>query len=254
MKKKITFPTVVQPWKKFLIVGCSHGQLADPAALNAVLAFKRHYEPHKTIHLGDFIDTSAWRSGAKGSADEAESVADDVEAGLVFLDQLRPNLVFNGNHEHRLWKHAQKPNAIIAHSAAVTISHLSGFIEGELKAEYVKDYVLEKSWRWLGNYLIGHGFFYNMHAVKKHADRMGNSIFAHLHRQEIARGDRSDRPTGVCIGYLGQRDKFTYADLWESRFRWDTGWCFGEYTDSDCNWQLHRHIANPLAGNNFPRV
>lgn len=236
-------PAVVRPWKKFLICGCSHGQLADPTALNAIIQFKSNYAPDKTIHLGDFIDTTAWRSGAKGGPDEVESVSDDMLSGLSFLRNLEPQLVFNGNHEYRIWKHARKPNALIAHAAAVAIVELREFITGDLKAQYVESYNLEESWRRLGNYHIGHGFFHNMHATKKHADKVGNSIFAHLHRQEVVRGDRADRPTGVCVGFLGDRRKFTYAELWESRFRWDTGWCFGEYTDDETIWQLHRHVT-----------
>lgn len=57
-------------WKKFLVVGCSHGQMADPKALAAVLKFKESFKPHFTAHLGDAFDTTAFRAGAKGTRDE----------------------------------------------------------------------------------------------------------------------------------------------------------------------------------------
>ena len=51
--------------RRFLLCGCSHGQLASRSALNALLKFKADFRPHFTAHLGDFCDTTAWRSGAR---------------------------------------------------------------------------------------------------------------------------------------------------------------------------------------------
>lgn len=50
---------ITKKWKKALVVGCSHGVHADPAAIEAVLAFRESYEPHTVVHLGDFVDTTA---------------------------------------------------------------------------------------------------------------------------------------------------------------------------------------------------
>lgn len=254
MPKRIKAPNVVRKWKKFLACGCSHGLLANPTALNAVVDFREDYNPDKVIHLGDFVDTAAWRSGAKGGPDEGACVADDVNAGLVFLDRLMPHVVFNGNHEIRIWKHAMKPSAIVAQAAAQTIYSLRDFIKGELKAEYIESYDLETSWRQMGNFVIGHGYFHNSHATKKHADKMGNCIFVHLHRIEVVRGDRSDRPVGVCAGFLGDRSKFGYADTWESKFRWGNGWVYGEYTDNECIWQIHHHVDKQSEPKRFQSV
>ncbi len=236
-------PAITRNWRKFIACGCSHGELADPSALGAIVEFRDEYNPDKVIHLGDFIDTTAWRSGAAGTKDEVQSVSDDTCSGLAFLERLRPTLVFNGNHEIRIWRNAQKPNAIIKHAARATIEELREFITGEMHSDYVESYSLDESWRRMGNYVLGHGWFYNMHATKKHADKMGNCMFAHLHRLEVQRGDRSDRPVGVCVGYLGELDKFTYAEQWESRFRWQTGWVYGEYCDDEVVWHLHHHVT-----------
>lgn len=254
MRKTKSAPAIVRKWKKFLFCGCSHGLLASPSALNAVVKFRDEFNPVKVVHAGDFCDTSAWRTGAKGGPDETENVADDIAAGLVFLERLRPTLVFNGNHEIRIWKHAAKPNAIVAHAAAQTIYQLQEFICGELHAEYVQDYVYEESWRWMGNYRLGHGFSHSTHAVKKHADEIGNTMFCHLHRVEVVRGTHIDRPVGVCAGYLGDRDKFTYSDLWSSRFRWGNGWVYGEYSDDHVEWQLHHHRDSSSAPKQFKSV
>lgn len=254
MRKTKSAPAIVRKWKKFLFCGCSHGKLANTEALDAVVKFRQSYKPDKVIHAGDFIDTSAWRAGARGGPDESESVCDDILHGLSFLERLKPTLVFNGNHEIRLWKHAAKPNAIVAHAAAQTIYQLREFISGELHAEYVEDYVYEESWRKMGNYLLGHGFSHSTHAVKKHADEIGNTMFCHLHRIEVVRGTRLDRPVAICAGYLGDRDKFTYSDLWSSRFRWGNGWVYGEYCDNQVEWNLHHHTDQTNVPKQFQSV
>ncbi len=59
--------------KKFMAVSCNHGNRADPEALKAVLAFAKDFKPDLKVHLGDFVDMTAFRSGAKGTGDECDS-------------------------------------------------------------------------------------------------------------------------------------------------------------------------------------
>lgn len=231
--------SVTRKWKKALVCGCSHGRLADDSALTAILNFKDEFQPDKTIHLGDAFDTAAFRGGAKGSKDELESVSEDVLAGCSFLSELRPDLFFVGNHEHRWYKDIEKPNALVSHAAAVSVLEVRKFLES-IKCEMVENYNWD-SWRMLGNYKIGHGISFNENAVRDHAERAGNCIIAHLHRQEVAHGRRVDHPTCVSVGYLGQAEKFTYADQWPGKMKWNTGWLYGEYIDDQLIWQLHRH-------------
>ena len=80
-------------WKKWMAVGCSHGDQIDPEARKAVLMFKERWKPDTTIHLGDFLDLAAFRSGAisdPNSSDRAASISDDLSAGIDFLHELRP--------------------------------------------------------------------------------------------------------------------------------------------------------------------
>lgn len=227
--------------RKFLICGCSHGGLALDLALDAIVKFKEDFRPDFTCHLGDWTDTTAWRAGAKGTSDEGADVAADMERGLGFLSRLRPQAVFIGNHEHRIYRHADHPNAIVREAARSTISSIREFMELDLGgARLVETYDWDTAWLRMGNYLIGHGISFSENAVRDHAERVGNCIIAHLHRQEVNRGRRSDSPTCVSVGYLGDRPKFKYADLHPSRYRWQVGWCYGEFTDNHVEWQLHK--------------
>ena len=111
-------------WKKWMAVGCSHGDQIDPEARKAVLTFRDRWKPDTTFHLGDFLDLAAFRSGAvndPNSADRAASVSDDLSAGIDFLHELRPQHILFGNHEARLYKLAASPNALAAHAATLTL-------------------------------------------------------------------------------------------------------------------------------------
>jgi hypothetical protein len=90
-------------WKKWMAVGCSHGDQIDPEARKAALKFKNDlWKPDTTIHLGDFLDLAAFRSGAisdPNSSDRAASISDDLSSGIDFLHELRPQHILYGNHE-----------------------------------------------------------------------------------------------------------------------------------------------------------
>jgi predicted phosphodiesterase len=68
--------TPIKKWKKWLAVGCSHGAEIDPEARKAVLIFKERWKPDKTLHLGDFIDLSAFRAGAVRDSNDSDHAAD----------------------------------------------------------------------------------------------------------------------------------------------------------------------------------
>lgn len=245
----------MQAWKRFIVCGCSHGELIDPTAEKALLAFRDSYKPDIVAHLGDCCDTQAWRAGAKGSPDETHSVADDIETGLNFLNRLRPTIFFNGNHEFRIWRAVQSPNAIIAHAASLTVKRFRDFME-DIQCRYVESYDWQTSWAWLNDdTLMGHGIAFNQNAVRDHAIKLGRNCFiSHLHIQDTASALVHGGPWCSCTGYLGQWDKFGYADLWPSKMRWQTGFIYGEKTDTQIKWQHYRHEAPRLKAREFLRV
>lgn len=231
---KIKSAAIVRPWKKWMAVGCSHAQLADPKALEASLLFKREFKPVVTIHAGDFTDSTAWRSGAKGSKDETEDIGDDVLFGLNYLEQLRPTTVFLGNHDVRGWEKLDHPNAIIRCAAESFVASITDFIREDLKADFVDHYDITKSWRQLGNLMVGHGFMFNESAIRDHAEYHGKScLIAHLHRQGIEQARTARGATGYCMGYLGDPNLFNYANRHKAKSKWTRGWAYGEYCD-DC--------------------
>jgi hypothetical protein len=219
-----------QQWRRFMAVGCTHGHLIDNEARAKVLQFKRDWEPHTTIDLGDLIDTAAFRSGARGTKDECEPIAPDRFAARDWLLEYEPNVITWGNHDWRVWELSEHPNAIVAQAAMCVRDELLS-IAGKLKAETVPYHIDEGWWR-MGDTLVGHGYMYNTNAIADHARKFGRCIFAHLHRTGSESADRLGGPRAFCAGYLADGKRMRYAHRRPAYLRWNNGLIWGEYTDT----------------------
>ena len=145
--------------------------------------------PHRTIHLGDFIDTAAFRNGAAGTSDETASLSSDLGHGLNFLKALEPTDVLIGNHEERLYTAMHHYNAIRSEAARWMVEDVRRTVRG-LKASFTETYDVNSSWLTLGDTKFLHGFMYNENAIRDHAEHFGKCVIAHLHmvgEQEIGR-------------------------------------------------------------------
>jgi len=212
--------------KRALIVGCSHGHLIDKGARAAVLKFRDEYKPHFIAHVGDFIDTACFRSGANGTSDEAEPVAPDISSGLDFLRELRPNVVLLGNHEARLWKLAEHYNAIVAELSQRIIHEIEDCCK-KLKAPVIP-YNIKQAYP-LADYVLLHGISYAQNATYWHALRYGNCVHAHTHRPAFEQADRHGGSKAFCVGTLIDIDRAGYAQQRSSTLRWGHALVFGEY-------------------------
>jgi len=225
-------------WKRFIALGCNHGNLADQSALKEVLAFKERWKPDTTMHLGDCYDLAALRTGAKGTSDESVSIMDDFNAGTSFLRDLRPNYFFLGNHSSRLYKLQNHHNAIISHCAGQVIGDINDLAK-DLKFKIIP-YDIDMGWRKFGDCDFGHGYMFNMAAIRDHAEMRGKCVIAHLHRVGQEPGRRSDHPVGYCVGALCDISRMDYAKTQRSRTAWSQGFAWGEYCDTETVVRLER--------------
>jgi predicted phosphodiesterase len=218
-------------WKKFMAVGCNHGSWADPTAIAGVLKFKSRWKPDLRIHLGDYMDTTSFRSGA-GIKDHIEDIKDDLLKGVEFLTQFEPTLLFNGNHDIRVWESLDDSNAHRRFAAQEIIEKIRKSISK--KTEFVEDYNITTSIRTVGDTNFLHGFMYNDNGVRDHAAHFGKCVIAHLHKVTVAPASRMDSPVGYCVGYLGNEAKFEYATRRRAISQWTHGFAWGEYSDKEC--------------------
>jgi hypothetical protein len=228
-------------WRKFIAVGCVHGELACKEAQRAVLQFAERWKPETRIDLGDVMDFAAFRGGAKGTSDESRNVAVDFSAGADWLTRFRPTHRCFGNHDDRIAKLTASPNAIVAHCAGKVLEDLRRIDEQNktIVRQYEPDQYFE-----FGDTKFLHGFYFNEQAIRDHAEAYGRVVIAHLHTPGEAWGRRLDHPTGWCVGTLGEVRRFDYAKTRRATLRWGHGLVFGEYSDKHCAVFLARQECN----------
>jgi hypothetical protein len=229
--------SITRRWKKIVAVGCTHGRYICPDARRAFLGFLDDFRPAVRVHLGDFCDTTAFRAGAHGSADEAEDVEPDIDGGLTFLAEMGATHVLCGNHEDRLWREAASPNAVVAYAAGKCIGALQ---------DHARKYRYElREWEGVhqrpfvfGGVKFLHGVMFGENATRDHAEAFGDIVHAHTHRPAFAIGRRDDSPIGICVGTLTRRREMSYAKARRATLAWGQGFVFGEYCETSASLHL----------------
>jgi hypothetical protein len=221
-------------FKKFVCIGCSHGSLVDQDAFEAVMKFCAGFKPTRRVHLGDVCDYAAFRGGARGTKDEAEAIGPDIRAGATLIKRFRPTDVLIGNHDDRVWKLSNHPNAVLAHAAMCSKREFLTACE-KVKAKVVQHYDINRSWIMLGDTLCCHGWMYGENATRDHAEHFGKCIHAHTHTPGTARGRRSDHAVAHCVGTLANIPALDYAKARRATARWAHGLVYGEYNEKECH-------------------
>lgn len=221
---------------RFAAVGCSHGHLANKRVLRGALRFMERWQPQTRIHLGDFTDLAALRSGAGGTKDEAEDIKADLLAGLSFLTDLAPQHIFYGNHEDRLNQYLSHPNAM-KRLAAQKVTETFQETFAALKAQVIP-YGIREGWLKLGDCRFGHGYMFGENAIKEHAESVGKCVIAHLHRVGAEPGRVLNGAMGYCVGTLADIPAMGYAKARRATLRWSHGLAYGEYDAKSCTVHL----------------
>jgi hypothetical protein len=183
---------------------------------------------------------SAFRSGARGTADEAAPISPDVDGGLKFLSQLKPDLIFLGNHEARLWKLRHHYSAIVSQLAEDVCSKIE-FVARKLKAELIPYHVL-KGWRRIGSATFAHGYWFNQMSTRDTCEFVGGGqvVTAHTHTASVMHGRTLNESTGYSTGCLCQIELMDYAAHRRQTAAWTQGLVYGEWDGRDTT-QLWLH-------------
>lgn len=228
---------IVSRWTRILAFGCSHGSALRTDARAAILAMRKAWNPGLVLHLGDAFDTTAFRSGAHGTKDEAAPVSPDIDAGLEFIVDAGCTHFFSGNHEARIFAMQDNPNALKANCADKTIA----YVRAHLRAHGVKWIEPWPDWRMFGGVKFGHGIIFNELYLRDTAESFGPSCIAHGHRAGVATGRRSDNPQCYGVGTLTDRgaDEMGYAKARRSTLAWSSGFVWGEVSANKAQLWLH---------------
>jgi hypothetical protein len=226
-------------WKRVMAAGCTHGDLAHPGARKRALEFRRRFNPQIRYDLGDLIDTACFRSGAPGSKDEAKSPRDDHEAALRWLRQYEPNRIAWGNHDWRLHDLKDHPKAIVATLAG----NLWASLEDEARRLKAKTapYDIQRGWLHEGGVAWGHGYMFNMMAVRDHAEMLGCPVvMAHLHAPQQVEGRTVKDTSSFCVGALADDELLTYGRRRRQTLTHGHGIVYGELCDTEAHLWLLR--------------
>ena len=234
------------PWrKKWMAVTCSHGQFIDNAIADMAIKFQSDYKPDVTMHLGDWNDQTAFMRSAMAntnSTEAAEPIDQDLAAGAAFVERLRPQYLFQGNHDHRPYRLLRHPNAIVRLAAQTVVDEMQRFavsIGAEL-VPYAGTHVAA-SWRIIGDTAFGHGYAHGARACEQHVFLTGHStVFGHTHRMETQSAKTFGNKAGHTIGLIADIRKLSYAHTNISTAGWSNGWAYGEYGDGWCNVEVYR--------------
>lgn len=221
---------VPSQWKKIVAIGCTHGHMEHPVIVPQALAFIEAWNPEYRVHLGDVVDTTAFRAGAHGTTDEAADPTPDVNAAAAVLKRMQPTHFTEGNHDHRLQRAMHSPSAIVQHSARLIWDEITGALPAGCK---VTPYHIRHNWVRIGGHYWGHGFMYNMQAVRDHAEMLGGPVvMAHLHRPESSVARTLQGGVSYCVGTLADIDKMEYASQRRATFQWGHGLIYGYVSEN----------------------
>lgn len=230
-------------WKRVLIVGCSHGTYIDNNSKQAVLIASKKWRPHLIVHLGDWCDATALRSGASGTPDEFSPISPDIDGGLHFIYVLRQHcermLVFDGNHEARILRFARSSKALASEVGTQLLSRIEKTFHN-LKIERVPYRGLWETRR-LGNFTLMHGVGTGgANALRQHVNSYGNVVIAHIHTAQMECSTRNDGSVGFSTGTLADIEKLEYANNRFNTLRWSAGFVWGEYNNNYASLWLNK--------------
>jgi hypothetical protein len=218
--------------RKFVAITCSHGLHLSKSVEDELHVFLADFKPDLRVHLGDIWDTTAWRGGASGTADEGADINEDFNAGANHLRRYEPHLVFLGNHDIRPYNYLNHTKAIIKKAANDCVREMEKLIQVELKAELVPYNVFE-GWRMIGDTAFGHGYMYNVGAVRATVEMLCGRpvIMGHVHTLQAHPGLCLGAPTGHSAGLMADIKSLKYAQARRSTTGWKNGWVYGYYDD-----------------------
>lgn len=238
---------VTRRWRRVMAIGCSHGDLAHPQAIKDALEFRRRFNPQVRFHLGDLVDTACFRSGAAGGKDEVRHPRDDMAAAMRLLDRYEPNRIAWGNHDSRLLELSTHPKAIVAQAAGSLWAQLENKAR-TLKAKTCLYQDIKHGWLYEGGTAWGHGYMYNMMAVRDHAEMLGCPVvMAHLHTPQIAEGRTVRDTPSFCVGALADDELLTYGRRRRQSLTHGHGIVFGEISDTEAHlWLIRAENGRPM--------
>lgn len=213
-------------FERFIVAADNHGHLGDEEAIGKILDFTADWKPKYRIHLGDLWDFSPLRRGAS-QEEKADGIADDYAMGIDFLDRFRPQFLTLGNHDDRIWQHAQhRTDGILRETCAELVT--------QSEKEFKKRKIAVVPYK-IGSYLqmpaggpkLMHGYRSSMYPAAAHFRDWGSCLHGHVHRPDAYAAPHADGGMSFSVSCLANLDSLSYADRNPSKMGWRVGFLYG---------------------------
>lgn len=213
-------------YKRFLACADNHGQLVDTEAMAKLLGFADDWKPHYRIHLGDVWDFSPLRRGAS-QEEKAEGISYDYKAGIEFLDKFQPHYLTLGNHDDRIWQHAEKAaDGMMRERCEDLVQHSINYFKFN-KIKWIGYHVRDFMQLPEGGPKLIHGFRSTMYPAKAHHENWGASLSGHVHKPDTYVARHADGSQSMSLGCIADISRLTYADRTPAKLGWRNGWVYG---------------------------
>lgn len=225
--------------QRVLVLSDIHAPFQDEQALSVAKAFQKDFRPHITIALGDWIDSSAFSTHAKDI--ENFDQLDEYLIASQLLDDFKPQIWIDGNHEDRLFRPGNIPQSyrrLLDHRKWLR------FKERGIKHHPYSSH--EKHIYKLGKLSFVHGFSAGQYAAARAASRYGSVVLGHTHRLQIVQlPHASYKHTGFNIGCLCRLDQ-NYTKTWDPH-GWGHGFGYGYvYKSGNFTFNVARLIGDKI--------
>jgi len=225
--------------KRLFALGCNHGNLANPNAVEAALKFADKWKAEIRVHLGDNYDTQFLMSSKVRDGNGVRFEPDLLE-GQRFLRRYKPTVYCIGNHEQRAFDLRSDRNEVIAYAAEKVADDMLAPVK-HTGCKIIPYTIHASGWFKAGGFKFGHGHLWNENYLRDTAEAVGNAVVAHAHRAGVAKGRRSDNPTAYGVGCLMDPENAAYANRRRSTLSWSYGCVWGEVTEREaylflCEW------------------
>ena len=238
--------------KKILICGDSHGNHAEPRAVEALLAFKKDYQPDTLVHLGDAIDLACLRRGAN-QADMGIPLRQDFEEGCQFLKEFykgkaKDKIFLWGNHDQRLLDAMESTTATTVECAEILYEEFVSVLNrcGVNKTDNFYDSRLGVVDHYPFRFI--HGYSTAENCSKAHANAYAGKcpavVFGHTHYRDYWRASTVDRQEAFGCSCLCGIDP-DYARKNIRKLRHSIGWIYGWYDEKNGDYQLN-HVEGVM--------
>lgn len=227
-------------YKKLLIFGDNHGRFVNQDVVKELVDFKKDFKPDITIHLGDNFDFSCLRAKAT-EQERKDDLVDDFNAGLEFLETIKPNYWVWGNHDKRVLEYLHyvvrateeandrsAPNRARSSLEELGADILYKRINDTVKRLKIitKPYGVRNSLK-LGKWNFTHGYSHGDTPAKQMVQMFGNVIFGDVHHFSQYTTKTADRHRGYSVGSLCRDEDMLYQLGLPATLRHENGWGYG---------------------------